>query len=119
MGGRNYCSLERTLYWLAAIAGHPDAIGIMFAAALAARTEYARDDGAVDFMTHQIIVSGGKPEHGIEDDSHFHVLGSECVGTADGAQRCRFMRRQSLAVGDISAMAAGIVRWRQAAKRKW
>ena len=35
-----------------AFADDPDAVGIVFAAALPARTEYARDDGAVDFMAH-------------------------------------------------------------------
>ena len=118
MGGGHYRSLERTLYCLVAFVDNTDAVGIVFAAPLPARTEYARDDGAVDFMAHQIIVRGGKTQHGIEDDAHFHVLGSERVGAPDGAQRCDFMRWQSLAVGNIKALAIGLVVWRHAAMGK-
>ena len=109
MGGGHYRSLERTLYCLVAFVDNTDAVGIVFAAALANRTEHARDDCAVDFMAHQIVVGGGKTEHGIENDAHFHMLGSERIWPPDRTQRGRFMRGQALAISMIGAMAVGTI----------
>ena len=69
--------------------GQPHAAGVVFAATGTARTENAHDDRLIDLLPLKIIIGGRKPEHGIEHQAYFDMLGGQAVRTSDAAQRRR------------------------------